>query len=253
MYLAWAYTYASTPSSLIDHPEVLKFCLSARKTSVTSQCIYWVRATQISNQTHQSDMHECTCQNRSGHTSHRRLWRPLQLAWRRYIWRIGELLFRIMPATFSLIRCHRAKNSTHQEERQTIHPRVNFVCMCVCRWDRVRCQSMSFQNVRLFEIFRLPSNTPVAMNSENNPLHGNLNTLLMVWSSLEICVDILISGSSCSCPSDGQLIFFMVQGHYSIRCPRQGRGPRNRIKWLIDLCRRQFSRVSEINVGRYAI
>lgn len=30
---------------------------------------------------------------------------------------------------------------------------------------------------------------------ENNPLHGNLNTLLMVWSSLEICVDILISGT----------------------------------------------------------
>ena len=71
---------------------------------------------------------------------------------------------------------------------------------------------MSFQDVRLFKIFRLPSNTPMAMDSEHNPLHGNLNTLLMVWSSLEICVDILISGSSCSCPSDGQLIFFCGVG-----------------------------------------
>jgi hypothetical protein len=71
---------------------------------------------------------------------------------------------------------------------------------------------MSFQDVRLFKIFRLLSNAPMAMDSENTLLHASLNTLLIVWCSLEACVDILISGSSRSCLSDGQLIFFCGAG-----------------------------------------
>jgi hypothetical protein len=57
----------------------------------------------------------------------------------------------------------------------------------------------------------------MAMDSENTALHASLDTLLIVWCSLEMCVDILISGSSRSlpqvvCPSDGQLFFFCGAG-----------------------------------------